>query len=208
MPTRIQVALTITSRHTIVIKGKSVQLQGAVLGGTVDLLDDQRCKIELRNYTVKGGKLTKIAAGKVKASGEWMRVGNSLSITFDGKRGTGEAAGTFIGEFVSNIAVTVAVKLAKRTVNVTATGVGKIVSDVEPAPDTSIVKRAAYKPAGEQQFFDGHLCRAWDHPNVSEATLVKCIENGIRRGSTGLSIELRRMLKPLPPFIGLPRQTE
>lgn len=59
-----------------------------------------------------------------------------------------------------------------------------------PAQDTVTTYRAAYKPAGEQQFFDGHLARAWDHPNNSDATIIRYLDGAARNGFTGIGIEL------------------
>lgn len=71
-----------------------------------------------------------------------------------------------------------------------------IVQDVyniggEPSPTPNpATGRTAYKPAGEQQFFDGHLCRAWDHPKVSDSTIVQYLNGAARNGFTGICIEL------------------
>lgn len=142
MSTRIKVGLTITSSHTVRLKGKTHQLKGAVLGGTVQLLTDgHMAVVELRNYKLVGSRLTRLAKGKVEtSSGVWQRVGDNLSIIFKGKNGTGSAAGTFVGDKLEGITIDATIKapFMRKAIVVTATGKGvvdgSIIPDVGPFP--------------------------------------------------------------------------
>lgn len=48
--------------------------------------------------------------------------------------------------------------------------------------------RKAYKPAGEQQVFDGHLCRGWDLQ--SDKQIDGWLNAAVKTGYTGIDIEL------------------
>lgn len=50
------------------------------------------------------------------------------------------------------------------------------------------VARKSYKPAGEQQAFDGHLCRIWDA--LADKEIDKWLDEDVKTGYTGIDIEL------------------